>query len=82
MGTQNVVKFWSSILGESVFVDQLESVMDIEDSDVRTFKLLCKTLFLLVMGKHSQRFYMFIGNLLYVGCQVFGKIWLHSFYEQ
>lgn len=55
MGTQNVVKFWSSILGESVFVDQLESVMDIEDSDVRTFKLLCKTLFLLVMEIKNER---------------------------
>ncbi|XP_063599360.1 nucleolar protein dao-5-like [Penaeus indicus] len=55
MGTQNVVKFWSSILSESVFVDQLESIMDIGDSEVRTFKLLCKTLFLLVMEIKNER---------------------------
>ncbi|XP_037775448.1 serine/arginine repetitive matrix protein 1-like isoform X2 [Penaeus monodon] len=55
MGAQNVVEFWSSILSESVFVDQLESVMDIRDSEVRTFKLLCKTLFLLVMEIKNER---------------------------
>lgn len=51
MSGQDLVKFWVSILGESVFADQLETVMDIEDSEERTFKLLCKTLFLLVMGE-------------------------------
>ncbi|XP_047479824.1 nucleolar protein dao-5-like [Penaeus chinensis] len=55
MGSQNVMKFWSSILSESVFVDQLESIMDIGDSEVRAFKLLCKTLFLLVMEIKNER---------------------------
>ncbi|XP_042871243.1 serine/arginine repetitive matrix protein 1-like [Penaeus japonicus] len=55
MSGQDLVKFWVSILGESVFADQLETVMDIEDSEERTFKLLCKTLFLLVMEIKHER---------------------------
>ncbi|KAK3879740.1 hypothetical protein Pcinc_015726 [Petrolisthes cinctipes] len=55
MGNPTITKFWSSIINDDDFQEQLQSVLTIADKEERALQMMARTLFLFIMEIKAER---------------------------